>query len=80
MKAIELFAEVDDTRLLQFSLPMSVLPGKVRVLILTTDSEIDDEVYGAWMNGVSHEWAEELSDIRQDIYSLDDGEPVHAVR
>ena len=43
MKAIELFAEIDDTRTLQFSLPMSVLPGKVRVLILTTDSEVDDE-------------------------------------
>ena len=80
MKAIELFAEIDDTRTLQFSLPMSVLPGKVRVLILTTDSEVDDEFDDAWMNGVSHEWAVELSDISQDIYSLEDGEPVHAVR
>jgi hypothetical protein len=28
------------------------------------------------MTGVANEWAGELSDVRQDIYTLADGEPV----
>ena len=30
----------------------------------------------AWMTGISDQWAEELRDPRQDIYTLADGEPV----
>ena len=29
-----------------------------------------------WMSGIAREWSDELSDDRQDIYTLDDGEPV----
>jgi hypothetical protein len=31
----------------------------------------------AWEQFVAHEWQDDLSDVRQDIYSLDDGVPVH---
>jgi hypothetical protein len=30
----------------------------------------------AWMTGIANEWAAELSDPREDIYELTDGEPV----
>ena len=79
MKAIELTAQVDASHILQVALPASVLPGQVRVIVLTPEPE-EDAAGSAWMNGIAHEWAEELQDARQDIYTLDDGEPVHAAR
>lgn len=30
------------------------------------------------MRGVAREWRTELADTREDIYTLDDGEPIHA--
>jgi hypothetical protein len=36
----------------------------------------EDDAGAAWMEGVLHEWADELADERQDIYTLSDGEPV----
>ena len=79
MKAIELIAEVDVRHNLQIALPSSVLPGRVRVIVLAPEPD-EDEAGEAWMNGVSHEWAEEMLDTRQDIYTLEDGEPAHAAR
>jgi len=39
----------------------------------------DEDAAGlAWAGGVAREWADELSDSRQDIYSLSDGQPVDA--
>jgi hypothetical protein len=37
----------------------------------------EDEAGTAWASGVAHEWSAELSDTREDIYTLDDGEPIH---
>jgi hypothetical protein len=34
----------------------------------------------AWAGGVSSEWSAEMSDPKQDIYTLDDGKPVNAPR
>ena len=34
----------------------------------------------AWAKGISKEWAEELADSSQDIYTLADGEPVDETR
>ncbi len=36
------------------------------------------EVDEAWPQGIAHEWAAELADTREDIYTLADGEPVAA--
>ena len=79
MKAIELVAEVDERHCLHISLPSNIVPGKVRVIVLTAESD-EDESGAAWMTGISHEWADELLDSRQDIYTLEDGEPIHAAR
>ncbi len=79
MIAIELAAEVDELHCLHINLPSSVLPGKVRVIVLTHEPE-EDDAGATWVNGITHEWAEELSDSRQDIYTLEDGKPVHAAR
>ena len=47
----------------------------MRVIVLLPE---EDEAGMAWALGVSAEWSEELNDSRQDIYTLNDGEPLHA--
>jgi len=79
MKAFELLAEVDDLHCLSVKVPNSVLPGTVRIIVLSPESE-EDEAGAAWVAGISHEWTEDLMDVRQDIYTLEDGAPVSAAR
>jgi len=40
----------------------------------------EDEGGIAWAQGVTREWSDELRDSRQDIYTLDDGQPLNAPR
>lgn len=47
----------------------------VRVLVLLPE---EDEVGALWSSGIAKEWAAELTDPRQDIYTLEDGQPVDA--
>ena len=73
MRAIELNAEVDQDRRIHLELPEGVPAGPARVLVLLPEV---DEVEGRWQEMISREWRSELSDPREDIYTLDDGEPV----
>jgi hypothetical protein len=77
MKAIELIGEVDDKHRLQAQLPENTPPGPVRVIVLIPE---EDEAGLAWMQGIAREWRPELSDPREDIYTLEDGMPVDATR
>lgn len=77
MKAIELLGEIDGERNLRVQVPEGIPTGAVRVIVLLPE---EDEAGTAWAQGLTAEWSQELSDPRQDIYSLDDGEPVHAPR
>jgi hypothetical protein len=77
MKAIELLGEIDDQHRLRAEVPEGFPTGSVRVIVLVPE---EDEAGLAWTRGVSSEWSEELSDSKQDIYTLDDGEPVNAPR
>jgi hypothetical protein len=72
MKAVEVIGEVDDRHCLHIALPSSVEPGKVRVIVPSHEPH-EDEAGRAWIAGVSREWGEELTDSRQDIYTIDDG-------
>jgi hypothetical protein len=49
----------------------------VRIIVLIPE---EDEAGGAWMQGIAREWAAELHDPREDIYTLEDGKPVDAAR
>jgi len=40
----------------------------------------EDEAGAAWAMGVAREWSAELSDVREDIYTLNDGEPINGRR
>ena len=74
MSTITLTGHVDDQHRLTAEVPESVPPGPVRVVIAPLSDE--DEAGEAWTAGVAREWADKLSDPRQDIYTLADGEPV----
>ena len=84
MKALEFVAEVDEQHRLHLELP-NMAPGPVRVLILLPEApeeapEAQREAEAVWMRAIAHEWREELTDSREDIYTLEDGEPIDAAR
>jgi hypothetical protein len=74
MDSIRIQGEVDDQHRLSADVPGSIPPGPVTVWIAAGPQE--DEAGHAWMNGVACDWAEDLADERQDIYTTADGEPV----
>jgi hypothetical protein len=51
--------------------------GSVRVIVLMPE---EDEAGLTWAGGISAEWSAELGDPNQDIYTLDDGQPVNEPR
>ena len=77
MKAIELLANVDDQHRLQAQVPDGVPSGPVRVVVFLPE---EDDAGAAWTRGPAAEWADDLGDPRQDIYTLADGQPVNALR
>lgn len=77
MKAIELLGNVDDQHRLQAQVPEGVPAGPVRVLVYLPE---EDDAGAAWPRRLATEWADDLSDPQQDIYTLEDGQPVNASR
>jgi len=74
MKPIRLTGQIDQNHRLSAEVPESVPPGPVTVLIVPRAHE--DDAGDAWMAGIAREWADDLADPRQDIYTLADGAPV----
>jgi hypothetical protein len=79
MKTLELTGTVDDKGILHASVPAEIRPGTVRFVAQFSD-EADYEFSDAWMKAIPQVWADELSDPRDDIYTLEDGEPVNGSR
>ena len=77
MKAVELIGEVKDKHQLRAQVPETLPPGRVRIIVLIPE---EDEAGAAWMQGVAREWATELGDPREDVYTLEDGKPIDATR
>ena len=77
MKVVELTADIDDQHRLQARVPSDLPPGPVRIFVFVPE---EDEAGNHWSGGFSSEWVDELRDIRQDIYTLEDGQPVDATR
>lgn len=73
MKVLKLMGEVNTKHLLQAQAPEALLPGPVRIILQLPEAE---DVGEAWMQGIAREWAEELRDPREDIYTLEDGKPL----
>jgi hypothetical protein len=74
MSVLTVTGHVDDQHRLTANVPDTVPPGPVTVQISPATDE--DDAGGAWMAGIAREWENELSDPREDIYTLHDGEPI----
>ena len=79
MRTLKLVAKVDDQHRLSASVPLEVPPGSVEIM-LTLPGDGEDDAGIEWAAGIAREWSAELSDSREDIYTLNDGEPVDARR
>ncbi len=77
MKAIELIGDIDDQHRLQVRVPQELPAGPVRLIVLLPE---EDDAGVVWEHGVANHWADDLRDARQDIYTLEDGQPVNAAR
>jgi hypothetical protein len=75
MKAVELQGEIDDQHRLHADVPQSLPAGSVRVIVFIPE---EDDGGPAWAAGVSSEWSADLNDPAQDIYTLNDGQPIDA--
>ncbi len=75
MKAIELVGTIDEHHRLEAHVPEELPVGAVRLILLLPDKD-DSDV--AWVHGIAKEWTDELRDSRQDLHTLDDGQPVNA--
>jgi len=74
MAPLTLIGHVDEQHRLTADVPDTIPPGPITISISPASNE--DDAGQAWMTGIAREWAEDLSDPRQDIYTLTDGEPV----
>jgi len=77
MKAIELIGDIDDQHRLRASVTEELPAGPVRLIVLFSE---EDEAGTAWSHGLAQEWRDELSDSREDLYTLADGQPVDSAR
>ena len=77
MKAIELIGAVDAQHRLKAEVPVDLAPGPVRLLVLVPEQ---DETEAVWMRAIASEWSEELNYPRQDLYTLEDGQPIDGAR
>jgi hypothetical protein len=80
MRAIEIFGDVDRQRHLSAEVPESLPPGPVRVLVPPPETRASDPAADPWTCAVANEWAEELADTRQDLYTMEDGQPLDGAR
>lgn len=77
MKMIEIIGHVDKDHRLSATVPANVIPGPVKVAVIVPE---EDDAGAAWSAGVASQWSDELNDPREDVYSLEDGEPVNETR
>jgi hypothetical protein len=71
MNFVKLSGNVDENHRLSAQVPASIHPGPVTVLVLPVPQE-DDEAR-VWTAAIAREWADELGDPDQDVYTMSDG-------
>jgi hypothetical protein len=61
----------------QLKVSISTIHDFVRLVVLLPD---EDDAGSAWAKGIAKQWADDLQDSRQDIYTLEDGQSMDAAR
>lgn len=79
MSFLKITGIVDSNHRLMADVPVTIVPGRIE-LYLSVPGDGDDVSEMEWMTGISREWSAELSDPREDIYTLEDGAPIDAAR
>ena len=79
MLTMKVLGHVDESHRLVAAVPDSIRPGQVEIVVLVPNRD-EDAAGDVWMQGVAREWRDELTDSREDIYTLADGEPVDGSR
>ena len=77
MNAIELVGDIDEQHQLHAKVPKGVPAGQVRLIVLLPG---EDDAGSLWPHWIAAEWSAELTDPREDIYTMDDGRPANAGR
>lgn len=80
MKTLTITGQVDQKGQLHADVPADLPPGYVQLLLLVPDEEDESESGDDWIRGIAKEWAAELGDPREDIYTLEDGKPLDGYR
>ena len=75
MKIIETIGNIDSERHLTANIPQDVASGSVRVAVLPPREDENE-----WLRAVAQQWATELADTREDLYTLEDGYPLDSTR
>ncbi len=77
MKAIEINSKTDKHGHLRINYPLNKKNSKVRVIILLIEDK-ESEEEKLWMQSISNNPSFDfLKEPEEDIYSLDDGEPIN---
>jgi hypothetical protein len=71
MSRIEITGTVDNQHQLCLTVPEEIRPGRVRVTLEVADDEEDD-----WRRDTGAIWARDY-DPREDIYTVQDGDPIN---
>jgi hypothetical protein len=75
MNIFEIIGHVDEQHRLSAEVPQTVPVGPVKIIVKLPGDETEDEP-GSWARAVGQAWLAEWSDPREDIYTLEDGQPV----
>jgi hypothetical protein len=76
MKAIELVGDIDEQHRLHAQVPKELPAGQVRLIVLLPG---EDDAGGSWARGIAR-MVGGAAGFSEDIYTLDDGQPVNAPR
>ena len=77
MRAIGIVGEIDEHHTIRAEAPRDLPPGRVQLIVVRPD---EDEAGAFWPWDLSQAWSDELGDVRQDLYTLADGQPVDVSR
>jgi hypothetical protein len=77
MRADGIVGEIDDQHKIHAQAPRDLPPGRVQLIVVRPD---EDAAGAFWPRDVSLAWSDELGDVRQDLHSLADGQPVDPSR
>ncbi len=76
MKAIEIKGKVDKDGKLHLFQSLDIKNAEVKVIILYPDAELEEQ---EWLSMISHNPTFSfLTDVKEDIYTLEDGKPFQA--